>query len=251
MKIRSLIIITTITYFSCASPPRPKSTFDEGIERSDEMRHDPVDIITAGDETVITEGTEEKADKERKSDVEDISADSDYSTAMIDGYRIQVLASSSSESSEKQANQIRTLTAEPVYIEEDQGLWKIQIGDFIDRSNADKIKTFFIEHGYQDSWVVSRKVKNLQNHLDSNSEDPSMIQGPHFRIQVYASSSREKAESYANSMRELFVEPIFVEEESELWKVQIGRFTLKNEAYQFVERVKSQGLENAWVVKKQ
>ncbi len=68
-----------------------------------------------------------------------------------------------------------------------------------------------------------------------------------YRVQIFASSSLERAEEVAEEARAVFVENVYVEYSVPLYKVRVGDFISKEEALQFRQRAIEQGYEGAWV----
>ncbi|MFH0779021.1 MAG: SPOR domain-containing protein [Candidatus Eisenbacteria bacterium] len=69
-----------------------------------------------------------------------------------------------------------------------------------------------------------------------------------FRVQVFASSSLEKADEVAKEMRARFRERVYVEYSAPLYKIRMGDFATKEEASLFREKLVEAGYEGAWVV---
>ncbi len=68
-----------------------------------------------------------------------------------------------------------------------------------------------------------------------------------YRVQIFASSSLEKADEIAAKARGLFTEKVYVEYSAPLYRVRIGNFAAKEAALQFRDKVVQSGFEGAWV----
>ncbi|UCF79365.1 MAG: SPOR domain-containing protein [Candidatus Eiseniibacteriota bacterium] len=68
-----------------------------------------------------------------------------------------------------------------------------------------------------------------------------------YRVQIFASSSMERAEEVASQARSVFTESVYVEYSVPLYKVRVGNFLSKDEAMQFRQRAIEAGYEGAWV----
>ncbi|KPJ61370.1 MAG: hypothetical protein AMJ46_01340 [Latescibacteria bacterium DG_63] len=68
-----------------------------------------------------------------------------------------------------------------------------------------------------------------------------------YRVQIFASSSLERAEEVASEARAVFTERVYVEYSVPLYKVRVGDFLYKEEALQFRQRAIEAGYEGAWV----
>ncbi|MFH1145153.1 MAG: SPOR domain-containing protein [Candidatus Eisenbacteria bacterium] len=69
-----------------------------------------------------------------------------------------------------------------------------------------------------------------------------------FRVQLYAASNPELAKERAEEFRALFDEPVYVEFEGLLYKVQVGDFLTRDEAAAMRRRALGAGCEGAFVV---
>ena len=78
---------------------------------------------------------------------------------VLQGFRIQVFSSSNIDD----ANNMRTLALEKfqsdsVYIVYDPPVYKVRVGDFVNRYEASQHLPEFIDKGYPDAWVVPDRV---------------------------------------------------------------------------------------------
>ena len=103
--------------------------------------------------------------------------------------------------------------------------------------------------------AVSTQKKPAQGAGESPSyveeKEPPRIEedasGPGFRVQIFASSSLEKAEEVAKQARTVFSERVYVEYSAPLYRVRVGDFSTKEEALQLKARAVEAGYEGAWV----
>ena len=86
----------------------------------------------------------------------------------------------------------------------------------------------------------------VQQEAPTKVEESDIASG--YRVQIFASSSIEKAEEVAAKTKSLFTERIYVEYSAPLYRVRIGNFTSKEEALQFRDKIVQSGYEGAWVV---
>lgn len=76
-------------------------------------------------------------------------------------------------------------------------------------------------------------------------------QTPGYRVQIFASSDRTKAESAAAEARQRFSEPVYIEFETPLYKVRVGDCATRHEADLLKEKAGTQGYDGAWVAESQ
>ncbi len=74
------------------------------------------------------------------------------------GFRIQIFASSSQENAERIANDAQQSFTEQIYVEPDGNLFKVRVGDFLTREDADKLKVKAAQLGFRGSFVVETMV---------------------------------------------------------------------------------------------
>ena len=75
------------------------------------------------------------------------------------GYRVQVYAFSSQESAENAAAQVRIQVSEPVYVEFVDGLYKVRVGDFTSRIQAETVRDRLRSMGYPDAFLVETSIR--------------------------------------------------------------------------------------------
>ena len=68
-----------------------------------------------------------------------------------------------------------------------------------------------------------------------------------YRVQIFASSSLERAEEVAAEARAVFAERVYVEYSVPLYKVRVGDFAYKDDALEFRQTAIDAGYEGAWV----
>ncbi|MBN2185741.1 MAG: SPOR domain-containing protein [Candidatus Krumholzibacteriota bacterium] len=88
----------------------------------------------------------------------------DVSDAVIDasafdtGYRIQIFASSDLEKAKELKKNFMAGTGLAVYIEFEDGMYKVRVGDFLKRDDASQARNMLVEE-YPDCWIVSTTVR--------------------------------------------------------------------------------------------
>jgi hypothetical protein len=82
-----------------------------------------------------------------------------YTGGVIDGYRVQVIASSYQDNANGVADQVRAAyPGTGVYVEHIQGLYKVRVGDYGDRAAAETMRDHLRNAGYPDAWIVKEAV---------------------------------------------------------------------------------------------
>jgi cell division septation protein DedD len=74
------------------------------------------------------------------------------------GWRVQIAALSSLATAEQVAEEARSRFQEPVYVEYEPPLYKVRVGDFLVREEAESLKTRAHSQDYEKAWVVETLV---------------------------------------------------------------------------------------------
>ena len=75
-----------------------------------------------------------------------------------DGYRIQLMALSSMEAVRDKKSIAEEELQLKVYIDYDKPYYKVYVGDYINRKDAEKALNIIKQSGYPDAWIVKSKV---------------------------------------------------------------------------------------------
>jgi hypothetical protein len=88
----------------------------------------------------------------------DLAAAKDFKEQGIDGFRIQCIASSQIERIRSEQKILETKVKYPLYIVFSAPYYKLLVGDFLKRADADLILMRLKEMGYNDAWVARSRV---------------------------------------------------------------------------------------------
>jgi cell division septation protein DedD len=69
-------------------------------------------------------------------------------------YRVQVFASSSSYPAYSMRDEVAGIVEEPVYVEQEEEIWKVRLGDLKSREDADALRRRMRGLGYEDAFIV-------------------------------------------------------------------------------------------------
>jgi len=88
-----------------------------------------------------------------------LAGNSDSSQIIIEGFRVQVLATSSQENAERLRYELAIEYGKDIYIIFDAPNYKVRIGNFIDRRLAEKLRLELINKGYPSSWIIRTRIE--------------------------------------------------------------------------------------------
>jgi len=83
---------------------------------------------------------------------------------MVPGYRIQIAAlSNQDEAMDIRREAMLKFANQEAYLIFDPPYYKIRVGDFLTRYDAEKLQKEAIKMGYKDAWIVRTNVKSVQS----------------------------------------------------------------------------------------
>jgi hypothetical protein len=178
----------------------------------------------------------------------------------IEGFRVQIFAGIDTINALSIRSQATDIVPDSVYLLEDQGLLKIQVGDYPYRYQADKVRDQFRREGYPGAWVILRTIlipfmadttKTIIQATDTTSAvqpvTPVVEQGA-FKIQIIAVSSEEKAISIVDHLKQNLNYQGFYEKSGHLYKVFVGYFKEEDTARAALEKLRQSDYPDAWLV---
>jgi hypothetical protein len=77
----------------------------------------------------------------------------------VQGFRIQVFSSSNVDEATSMKNvTLEKFTGDSIYVVYDAPVYKVRVGDFVNRYEANQRLPEFVEKGYRDAWIVPDRV---------------------------------------------------------------------------------------------
>jgi hypothetical protein len=168
------------------------------------------------------------------------------------GMRIQTFAGSSRENAEKFAVTLSTLALDSVYVVPENGLYKVQLGNFTDRLEAEKMLDRLRFQGINNAWIVQVPIhvprdKTIQIASADTTAADSSIPRILYSIQIFVTARREKAESLSQDFTNIFPEQVWIAPSGEYWKVLVGKFSQEIPARQRLDEIRNSGYPDAWL----
>jgi hypothetical protein len=170
MKIpRRYALMVLALCVGCASAPAKGPAKKTSVERASQDK--PYDFRAEGEIPPLP------ADATNEPDVQEIGVKSDSAidvaeadappvttpapvatSTLVDGFRVQVFASADRDVAENASRAAQERLGLPSYLDLDGGVYKVRVGDFVTRAEADKALAGVRKH-YADAWVVATKVR--------------------------------------------------------------------------------------------
>ena len=92
-----------------------------------------------------------------------ISLDSVQS--VIEGYRVQVLATRYFESAHSFAIIMKNTVSDSVYVDFETPNYKVRIGDFIERESAESLQQDLVQMGYNSAWILRSRINSQASRI--------------------------------------------------------------------------------------
>lgn len=127
-----------------AAPPTPPAPQPEAQEREDDA--------SRSDEALIGDPAESASE----TPVPATAAEP------IQGYRVQLFSFSSREAAEAALQQVERTLAERsygIYVDEESNGFKVRVGDFKEKADADILRDWLRNRGFVDAWTVRTLVQ--------------------------------------------------------------------------------------------
>jgi hypothetical protein len=171
----------------------------------------------------------------------------------VEGMRVQVFAGLDKNNAESIVQQMTSLKLDSVYLREDQGLYKVQIGNFTERLEAEKMLDKLRYAGVSNAWIVSTTIHTPKTAVQDTTfvpEPPAISDAAErflYAIQVFVTGNYNKAQSYQQQLIRAFQEEVWIKEQDGLWKILLGKFGDESYARNRLEQIRTQGYPDAWL----
>ena len=98
--------------------------------------------------------------KGSKNDKETIT---DSTFISVEGFRIQLLATQDRFNAEKFKSELGKIYKNKIYIIFEAPNYKVRVGDFINRKNAEEMRQNLSKKGYTTAWIIRSKIEAIDN----------------------------------------------------------------------------------------
>ncbi len=167
-------VVLLIFVFGCAGT-RQKAPSPPSAKETSQM-DESFDPLSLNDEDITFPESEEVLPNESsfESPVEQENLPAEENK-QVDGFRIQLFSTKDIENATRAKNiaaeQLSDLN-EQIYLEFDSPYYKVRIGDFKTREEAERVRDIVRSRGYPKAWIVKTKVwSHPQNQVPTESQD--------------------------------------------------------------------------------
>lgn len=197
------------------------------------------ELITdyAEEKIILTEQGEFKKRIERRSFIE------------APGFRVQTFAGSSKENAAAIADQLTKLNVDSVYVVDDQGLFKVQIGNFTERLEAEKMLDQLRHRNFRNCWIVETiiHIPKQSKPLPDTDSDIKVISTPKFSIQLFVTKNEQRAKEFSAKFTRELGQPSRLIQSGDFWKVLCGSYSEEFRARQRLDEIRNSGYPDAWI----
>ena len=85
--------------------------------------------------------------------------------SVIEGYRVQVLATRYFERADSFAIIMKNTVSERVYVDFETPNYKVRIGDFIERESAESLQQDLVQMGYNSAWILRSRINSQASRI--------------------------------------------------------------------------------------
>jgi hypothetical protein len=177
----------------------------------------------------------------------------------VEGFRVQIFAGLDTINADMTSTEAGGLVSDSVYLFDEKGLMKVQVGDYQFRPQADNMRDFLKTKGYTGAWVVQRMINIPVDTSQVYETLPQVVNDPgtqvektsasgKYKIQIMATGSEDRARAVSAEIKGLLGYEAFYEQSGTLYKVFVGYFIEEIDARQALTQVRENGYPDAWLV---
>jgi hypothetical protein len=165
------------------------------------------------------------------------------------GYRVQAFAGSDQENAENMATNVLNLKLDSVYVIEEAGLYKVQIGNFTERLEAEKMLDLLRFQNISNCWIVETIIhipKQPAIHPKPVTTEKKLTTA-YFTIQLFVTKNQQRAREFSEIFSRDTGDPSRLIQKGEFWKVLSGTYSQESSARQRLEEIRNSGYPDAWI----
>lgn len=159
-----------------------------------------------------------------------------------DFFKIQVLATQTYNRAQEEKKKLREYTEKTIFLVLERNLWKVQIGDFAAREEAEKERDLLNRLGWIDAWLIQYR----SSMIPEKTLDPPTF----YTVQLIATTNETEAENMLKNLTLLDITNAALVKEGDFWKIQVGHFSDYSEAVKMLNQVKKMGFNDSWITQR-
>ena len=168
------------------------------------------------------------------------------------GLRVQVFAGTDRESARRIAEQVQAAKLDSVYILQQNHLFKVQVGNFRDRREAEVMLDRLRYAGISNAWIVESTIHLPRSRFTSpdSSRKPVPRASPGqvvYSIQLFVSGNPAHARSFRQKAANILTDAVWLKQQGNLWKVMAGKFVGEHRAREKLAEIREAGFTDAWL----
>jgi len=146
--------------FACSSSKHGLKEQPESGSRINESGFiEEFDPLSLNEKDIVLQPAGKKTNAPDKTGATAEGADAaDRGTRQVPGFRVQLLSVSDMDRAQEEKKKALFKFNARVYLEFESPLWKLRVGDFKTRKEADALRKEAVGLGYPDTWVVQTLV---------------------------------------------------------------------------------------------
>ena len=86
--------------------------------------------------------------------------------SVLEGYRVQVLATRYFERADSLAVIMKNTVRDSVYVDFEAPNYKVRVGDFIDRDSAESLQQELVQMGYNSAWILRTRINSQASRIN-------------------------------------------------------------------------------------
>ena len=164
----------------------------------------------------------------------------------VQGFRVQVFAGLDSFRAAGVYHQLSGLLQDSIYLFKENGLFKVQAGDFLHRPQADSVQRELTIQSFPGTWVVKRLIIAPDSASTASPTSKNILFK--YTIQILATGDESRAIELINKLQEQVRFPAYYKKIRSVYKIFIGKFKLRTEADKALKEIRKKGYPDAWIV---
>jgi cell division septation protein DedD len=192
-------------------------------------------IIQSGEEEIKVEKPSRQT--EERSQIQPLRGEGHR---LVEGYRVQLIATSSRETAERLKGEAIQQFNVGVYVEYHPPFYKVMIGDCRTRGEVDALIEQARKKGYDSP---------LRVQTDIWVEDSGALQSNGWRVQIYADTDPRKAQTMKDEAAKRLGQSVYVEFIEPYYRVRVGNYRTEDDAREMAKTAKQNGYPDAFPVR--